>query len=106
MINSTWSFTNPGGRNQSRFEESYLSGIKRLESNKTIYYFYRFWSYYLRYEDLFSHKGKILKLEEFQPLTFMPRLNDEKWLPVREEKKIDNNDIISIDTELSQNLFD
>ncbi|MEQ8705955.1 MAG: SMEK domain-containing protein [Phaeodactylibacter sp.] len=106
VINSTWSFTNPGGKRQSRFEETYLSGIKRLESNKSIYYFYRFWSYYLRYEDLFSHKGKILKLEEFKPLSFMPKLNDEKWLPVREEKELSEDDILTEDTELSQKLFD
>lgn len=106
IINSTWSFTNPGGRKQSRFEESYLSGIKRLENNKSIYYFYRFWSYYLRYEDLFSHKGKILKLEEFKPLSFMPKLKDEKWLPVREEKQTDENKLLTIDTELSKKLFD
>lgn len=106
MINSTWSFTNPGGKFKSRFEESYLSGIKRLESNKSVYYFYRFWSYYLRYEDLFSHKGKILKFEEFKPLSFTPKLKDEKWLPVKEEKQMSEDEILAIDTELSQNLFD
>lgn len=106
IINSTWSFTNPGGKRRSRFEESYLSGIKRLESNKSLYYFYRFWSYYLRYEDLFSHKGKILKLEEFKPLSLTPKLNDEKWLPVREEKSTANDEILTLDTELSQKLFD
>jgi len=106
VINSTWSFTNPGGKKQSRFEETYLSGIKRLESNKSVYYFYRFWSYYLRYKDLFSHKRIILKLEEFKPISFMPKLKDEKWLPVRNKEQKDEEDILKEDTELSQKLFD
>ena len=106
VINSTWSFTNPGGKRQSRFEESYLSGIKRLESNKTIYYFYRFWSYYLRYEDLFTNRAKILKLEEFKPMQFMPKLNDKKWLPVKEENQDNADELLKVDSELSQTLFD
>ncbi len=106
VINSTWSFTNPGGRKRSRFEESYLSGIKRLESNKSVYYFYRFWSYYLRYEDLFSNKNIILKLNEFKPIAFTPKLNDEKWLPVKEVQTENINGLLTEDTELTQTLFD
>lgn len=106
VINSTWSFTNPGGKRKSRFEESYLSGIKRLESNKSVYYFYRFWSYYLRYEDLFSNKSIILKLEEFKPIPFMPKLNDKKWLPIKDEPQSDKEEILTEDKELSQTLFD
>ena len=104
IINSTWSFTNPGGYRQSRFEESYLSGIKKLEANKSIYYFYRFWSYLLRYRDLFTRQP-ILTLQEFLPLSITPKLNDEKWLPLK-EKKIKDDDVLKIDTELSHTLFD
>lgn len=99
VINSTWSFTNPGGYKTSRFEESYLSGIKRLEDNKTVYYFYRFWSYYLRHIDLFSKTKRILELSEFIPLKHTPALKDEKWLPVKVKK--DNNQNEEKDNELN-----
>jgi len=108
IINSTWSFTNPDGRRTSRFEKDYLSGIKRLENNKSIYNFFRFWSYFLRYKDLFSRKNQILKFEEIFPFMVQPKLEDDKWLPAREElSQIEHKDaIIMNDDELTLNLFD
>lgn len=46
-VNPTWSFTNPGGVKTSRFEPDYMSGLKRMENNNTVYYQYRFFAYYL-----------------------------------------------------------
>lgn len=108
IINSSWSFTIPGGKRTSRFEKDYLSGIKRLENNKSVYNFFRFWSYYLRYKDLFSRRDQILKFEESFPFLIKPKLEDEKWIPAREEiTEIEYEDaIITNDDELTLNLFD
>ncbi len=108
IINSSWSFTNPGGRYVSKYEESYLSGIKRLENNQTIFNFFRFWSYYLRYKDLFSKENPILKFEEILPTFLIPKLEDSSWKPAREEiSQVETKDvIIEKDNELTLNLFD
>lgn len=108
IINSSWSFTNPGGKYASKFEENYLSGIKRLENNQTIFNFFRFWSYYLRYKDLFSKENPILKFEEIMPAFLIPKLDDGSWKPAREEiSQVETNDaIIEKDNELTLNLFD
>lgn len=45
-INPTWSYT-WNGYEKSNLEKDLLSGIKRLESNKSIYYVFRFISYCL-----------------------------------------------------------
>lgn len=106
-INSTWSFTNPGGYKTSRFEKDYLSGIKRLESNKTIYYFYMFWSYFLMYKDLFSKDNRTLIFKSPESLFMKTKIDDSKWVPVKEEKsQFEQGDIvIEVDNELTLSLF-
>jgi hypothetical protein len=108
VINPTWSFTNPGGHKTSRFEEDYLSGIKRIEGNISVYYFYRFWSYYLSYYDMFSDQNQTLTFKTFSPMLFTPKLDDTKWLPIRhiENNAEVNDSVIEMDNELSPNLFD
>src|SRR5690606_35839499 len=104
---STWSFTNPGGYKTSRFEKDYLSGIKRLESNKTIYYFYMFWSYFLMYKDLFSKDNRTLIFKSPESLFMKTKIDDSKWVPVKEEKnQLEQGDaVIEADNELTLSLF-
>ncbi|GMN08912.1 hypothetical protein MTsPCn9_06320 [Croceitalea sp. MTPC9] len=106
-INSTWSFTNPGGYKTSRFEKDYISGIKRLENNKTIYYFYKFWCYFLLYKDLFTVDKRVLKFKTPEPLFIKTKIDDSKWKPVKHDQtQIQKGEaIIEADNELSLNLF-
>lgn len=106
-INSTWSFTNPGGYKASRFEKDYMAGVKRLENNKTIFYFFQFWSYYLRYTDLFSKDFRILKFKTSPKLFGKPSIEDKKWLPEKTSTNLNILDgSLEVDNELTKNLFD
>lgn len=107
-INSTWSFTNPSGHKKSRFEKDYLSGIKRMENNNTVCYFYKFWSYFLRYQDLLSNSNPIITFLPFEPFQFCPKVYDANWLPIRvlEEQSIVNESVVEMDKDLSLKLFD
>lgn len=106
-INSTYSFTNPGGYKTSRFESDYMSGIKRLENNKTIYYFYLFWCYFLNYQDLFSVDRRTITFIKPKPVFIGTGIDDSKWVPVKDiDDKVDLNDsTISVDNELTLDLF-
>lgn len=109
VINPTWSFTNPGGYYPSRFEESYLTGLKRQETNEAVYYQYRFFSYYLSYYDLFTEQDKypFLSISQTQPLNFIPKIEDEKWLPPKEFLPKNERELeLTADKELNKTLFD
>ena len=107
VINPTWSFSNPGGFKPSRFEESYLSGLKRQENNNTVYYQYRFFGYYLAYQDLFTDRYPFIKINRLSALSFIPKLDDSKWLPPKEFVAKNEHEInLNPDTELSKSLFD
>lgn len=109
VINPTWSFTNPGGHYPSRFEETYLKGLKRQESNETVYYQYRFWGYYLSYYDLFTEQNKYpsLVIGQSSPLNFAPRMDDEKWLPPKDFAPQNEREAeLATDKELDKTLFD
>ena len=106
-INSTWSVTNPGGYKTSRFEKDYLSGIKRLENNKAVYYFYRFWCYYLMYRDLFSVDRTTFSFVRPEPLFINTKIDDSRWQPVKEiDSQYEQGEaILEADVELTLSLF-
>jgi len=109
VINPTWSFTNPGGYYQSRFEPSYMAGIKRLENNNSIYNYFRFFRYYLAYNDLFTSRYDNIKVTSIDNLTLTPSLVDSAWKPVKlpEKQIIEPQVDLTPDDELSDNtLFD
>lgn len=84
-INPTWSFTNPGGIKTSRYESDYMSGLKRMESNNTVYYQFRFFAYFLsNTPPLFVEHYPYLKIEQLQPIQFLPSIDDSKWLPSKD----------------------
>lgn len=107
-VNPTWSFTNPYGYKKSKYEPGYMSGIKRLENNSTVYNYFRFFGYHLTYQDLFTQEYPYLKVFKPFPLIISPGLDDKTWKPV----KIPENSIevpeatFETDTELSKTLFD
>lgn len=106
-LNPTWSFTNPYTSKTSRFEPYYMSGLKRMESNETIYYFFRFFEYYLIYKDLFSTEYEFLKLKAVPPLLITPSLDDTNWRPVKIDDLSNlNEEGLTEDKELNLTLFD
>ncbi|MBL7812101.1 MAG: SMEK domain-containing protein [Bacteroidetes bacterium] len=109
VINPTWSFTNPGGYRESRFESAYMAGIKRLENNNSVFNYFRFFSYYLAYTDLFTPEFPYLKVHTPEQISMSPSLKEAKWNPVKlVEKDIDAPPTdLHIDSELDDNkLFE
>lgn len=102
VINPTWSFTNPGGYRESRFESAYMSGLKRMENNNTIYNYFRFFAYYLGYVDLFTEEFPYLRVHKPEPISLSPSLKEAKWNPIKiVEKAIDAPETeFKVDTEL------
>jgi hypothetical protein len=107
ILNPTWSFTNPYTSKSSRFEKYYMAGLKRLENNQTVYYFFRFFEYYLKYVDLFTTEYENLKISAVEPLSLSPSLADDKWKPIKLED-VSNlvEEGLEQDTELNPSLFD
>lgn len=107
ILNPTWSFTNPGGYHQSRFEAAYMAGIKRLESNGSVYNYFRFFSYFFSYKDLFTPAYPYLEIRAAEELSISPKLEEKAWKPVKiAEKKNAEIDIdIKVDTELTDNTL-
>ncbi len=107
VLNPTWSFTNPGGYDQSRFEPAYMAGIKRLESNGSIYNYFRFFSYFFSHKDLFTIPYPYMEIHAAEALSISPRLEEKAWKPIKIiEKKTAEIDIdIKADTELSDNTL-
>lgn len=107
VINPTWSFTNPGGYKESRYEPAYMAGIKRLENNNSVYNYYRFFAYYLSYTDLFTTNYPYLQTSKVEPLSLAPSLDEQKWVPVKvvEESSEAAPTEISLDIELTNSTF-
>jgi len=107
VLNPTWSFTNPGGYHQSRFEPAYMAGIKRLESNGSVYNYFRFFSYFFSYKDLFTPAYPYMEIHAAEELSISPKLEEKAWKPIKIiEKKAAEMDIdIKVDTELVDNTL-
>lgn len=103
VINPTWSFTNPGGYRESRFEAAYMSGIKRLENNNSVYNYFRFFAYYLSYTDLFTTDFAYMKIQKSEPISLSPRLDEKKWVPA---KVPENNTAIPSELQADNELVD
>ena len=109
IINPTWSFTNPGGYKESRFESDYMSGIKRMENNSAVCNYFRFFSYYFTHVDLFTREYPYLKLHPVEPLTISPKLEEATWNPAKAPVKKGTalEAELQVDNELSDNsLFE
>jgi hypothetical protein len=107
ILNPTWSFTNPYGYRASRFESAYMSGIKRLESNGSIYNYFRFFSYYFSHKDLFTTPYPYLEIHRNEKLSISPKLEEKAWKPAKiiERKSMDIDIEINADNELTDNTL-
>lgn len=106
VVNPTWSFTDPYGYRESRFESSYMSGLKRLENNGAVYNYFRFFGYYLSYVDLFTIEYPYMKVMPASSVLFSPRLEEKKWRPAKVEEVKTDTEGLDIDNELDNTLFD
>jgi hypothetical protein len=106
-INPTWSFTNPYGVKTSGYESEYMSGLKRMENNNTVYYQFRFLAYFLsNIPPLWVEQYPHLKIERIPPLLFAPSIDDSKWIPPKEFiAKNSHESILFADKELNSQMF-
>lgn len=104
IINPTWSFTNPGGYYTSRFEPTYMSGLKKLENNQSVFNAFRVIEYHLTYSDLFTKQYPFLKINSSMSLSITPRLEEERWKPPKKESKIDVDE--NVELSIGYELFD
>jgi hypothetical protein len=105
-INPTWSFTNPGGFYTSRFESSYLAGLKKKEQNNAVYYQFRFFAFQLSKTELFIPEYPFLSIKPLKPIEFIPKIVDKKWLPPKEFKPKNLKEAeVELDNELNLGFF-
>ncbi len=106
VVNPTWSFTNPGGYQSSRFEPSYAKGIKERENNQTVYYLFRFLGYFLSKKgDMFFKDNEHIKIFPPEPFEFAPSLIESKWRELN--VSLTNSDVdYTDDNELNATLFE
>lgn len=102
-ISPTWSFTS-NGRDRSRFAQTYKSGIKRLEGNKSVYYYFRFWAYFLSHYDLFDQPYLYFRTKPAFSFIFSPGIKDDGWKSEIEET--DDSLEQLADNELTSTLFE
>ena len=77
-----------------------------MERNPQVYYFNLFWNYYLRKRDLFHQDEKLVNVKPVLKFSISPSLQDNKWLPVRENlESIEEEVLLEIDDELTPKLF-
>lgn len=102
VLNPTWSFTNPGGYRTSRYESSYMSGLKRIENNNSVHNAFRFLQYHLSYSDLFTTNYPCMKINNSMSIPMTPRIEEEKWNPPKQVEKVylDKDVELSLDFEL------
>lgn len=101
-ITPTWSFTSNGIR-KSRYAANYMSGIKRIENNKSVYFYFRMIAYDLANIDLFTVGAKYLDFGSPNFFLFSPIIYDNYWAP---PKIADNTLEQPIENQLEGNLFD
>ena len=81
-----------------------MSGIKRMENNKSVYNYYRFFGYYLAYNDLFTTPYPFISIHSISPLTLLPRIDEIKWLPIKSQTM--QKEFIDSDIQIDNELFD
>lgn len=106
LINPTWSFSKPNGKGISKFESSYLSGVKKLEDNSSVYYFFMFFAQYLNKFDIEFPTNSLITIKPPRPLFFSPSLREEKFENINEEQTQFEEVGLGKDIELEKQIFD
>jgi len=101
----TYSFTT-NGRKKSRFSQHYMSGIKREEDNKTVYYHFRFLAHHLKQ---LNTATTLLKSDDFiegeyhftisspEGLVHPYSIEDENWNPPINKKHSKETNQLNLD---------
>lgn len=95
-ITPNWYFSYGDDYKRSGFSEKQLTGMKRLERNRSIYDQFRFWATWLSHcddEDLFamtSLSAPMLTFGEILTVEGAPYLDEERWAPLEE---LDTDDL-------------
>jgi len=84
----TYHFTSDG-KIPSKFRESYLSGIKRIEKHAAVTGNVLFWSHFLTARDLFSKTSSFLTFAELLEFSVDFGIHDEDWLDKAEDEEKD-----------------
>ncbi len=79
VVEPTYHFTADGER-PSRFRESYLSGLKRLEKHQAVSNNLRFWSYFLTNRELFETRRELIAFSTAEQFSLDLGIPDADWL--------------------------
>jgi len=79
IVEPTYHFTADGER-PSRYRESYLSGLKRLEKHQAVSNNLRFWSHYLTYRELFDTRRELIAFTTAEQFSLDSGIPDAEWL--------------------------
>jgi hypothetical protein len=83
-ITPTYHFTSDG-KIASRYRESYLSGIKRIEKHVAVAGNVFFWAHFLTERDLFAKTSPFLTFAELLEFPVEFGIRDEDWAAKAEE---------------------
>jgi hypothetical protein len=79
VVEPTYHFT-ADGEKPSRFRESYLSGLKRLEKHQAVLNNLRFWSYFLTNRELFDTRRELIAFATAEQFSLDLGIPDSDWL--------------------------
>jgi hypothetical protein len=80
------------GKKESRYTASYLSGIKKLERNASVFGETRMWSKYLSFEpDLLDDRERILDFGRLESFRVERGITDELWRKDPAQPSVDNS---------------
>lgn len=85
-ITPTYHFTSDG-RTPSKYRESYLAGIKRIEKHVAFTGNVLFWAHFLTARDLFSRPSPFLTFAELLEFPVEFGIHDEEWLDKAEPEE-------------------
>lgn len=85
-ITPTYHFTSDG-KTPSKFRESYLSGIKRIEKNVAVTSSVLFWAHFLTARDLFSKTSPFISFSDLLEFPVEFGIPDEDWLSKAEPEE-------------------
>lgn len=96
-----WSFTNPkDGHRQSQYADKYMSGIKKMEHNDSVFQYFKFLSGYLisiSNGDIVT-KGFTIRFSEFSEHFYTkPAVLDEVWSQTEPKGKESDKDQLILD---------
>lgn len=100
LVEPTYHFT-ADGEKPSRYRETYLSGLKRLEKHQAVSNNVRFWSHYLTHRDLFDRRRELIAFGTAEHFSLDSGIPDADWL---RNADADEREGLGVDNEASGKL--